>query len=69
MTYILAYIYSIANMQLMKCNDVLIKTRGVLIYRIGKISAAITAKFAISKIGLFEIAQMYLPIFLHAPII
>ena len=43
-----------------------IKTGGVLIYWISKISAANMAKFAILKI---EIAQIYLPIFLRAPII
>lgn len=40
-------------------------TRGVLIYWIGKISAADMAKFAISEIS-FEIVQIYIPIFTHA---
>ena len=46
-----------------------IKNRGVPIYQIGKILAADMAKFAILEIGIFEIVQIYLPIFLHAPII
>ena len=47
----------------------IIKIRGVPIYRISKISAANMAKFAISEISIFEIVQKYLLIFLHAPII
>ena len=41
--------------------------RDVPIYWIGKISAANMAKYAISEIGIFEIVQIYLPIFAHAP--
>ena len=51
------------------CTYVRAYVRGVLIYRIGKISTADMAKFSILEIGVFEIVQIYLPIFLHVPII
>ena len=40
-----------------------LRSRGVLIYRIGKISAADMANFSILAIGIFEIVPIFLPIF------
>ena len=45
----------------------LLAIRFVLIYRIGKISDADMAKFAILELIFFEIVQIYVPIFAHAP--